>query len=137
MNKEFIPFEQSLALKELGFDEPCLAFYYNNSTNQLSEPLSTWVIVEDYRNGLQVSHVKCTAPLFQQSFDWFEKNHSIFVQRMIDTNVNEIMDITYTIKSWKFPPIEIKFENPYDCFDKNKSELICIDKIIEIIKNNQ
>jgi hypothetical protein len=56
---------------------------------------------------------------------------------MIDTNVNEIMDITYTIKSWKFPPIEIKFENPYDCFDKNKSELICIDKIIEIIKNNQ
>jgi hypothetical protein len=25
MKKEFIPYEQALALKELGFDEPCLA----------------------------------------------------------------------------------------------------------------
>ncbi len=27
MNKEFIPYEQALALKELGFDEPCFAWY--------------------------------------------------------------------------------------------------------------
>ena len=25
MDKEFVPYEQALALKELGFDEPCLA----------------------------------------------------------------------------------------------------------------
>ena len=30
MEKEFIPYEQTLALKELGFDEPCFGkFYYN------------------------------------------------------------------------------------------------------------
>ena len=27
MEKDFIPYEEALALKELGFDEPCLAFY--------------------------------------------------------------------------------------------------------------
>ena len=27
MDKEFIPYEQALALKELGFDEPCFATY--------------------------------------------------------------------------------------------------------------
>ncbi len=27
LEKEFVPYEQSLALKELGFDEPCFAFY--------------------------------------------------------------------------------------------------------------
>ncbi len=27
MKKEFVPYEPSLALKELGFDEPCFAFY--------------------------------------------------------------------------------------------------------------
>jgi hypothetical protein len=27
MTKEFIPYEQALALKELGFDEPCIACY--------------------------------------------------------------------------------------------------------------
>ena len=28
MNKEFITYEQALALKELGFDEPCLGWYW-------------------------------------------------------------------------------------------------------------
>ena len=28
MTKEFIPYEQALALKELGFDEHCLASFY-------------------------------------------------------------------------------------------------------------
>ena len=27
MEKEFIPYKQALALKELGFDEPCLFLY--------------------------------------------------------------------------------------------------------------
>ena len=27
LEKEFVPHEPSLALKELGFDEPCFAFY--------------------------------------------------------------------------------------------------------------
>ena len=27
MNKEFVPYEQALDLKELGFDEPCILLY--------------------------------------------------------------------------------------------------------------
>lgn len=27
MQKEFIPYEQALALKELGFDKPCFGYY--------------------------------------------------------------------------------------------------------------
>ena len=30
MEKEFIPYEQALALKELGFEEECLDFYDDN-----------------------------------------------------------------------------------------------------------
>ena len=30
MKKEFVPYEQSLALKELGFDEPCLTYYFSD-----------------------------------------------------------------------------------------------------------
>ena len=33
MNKEFIPYEEALELKRLGFDEPCLTYYYNISGN--------------------------------------------------------------------------------------------------------
>jgi hypothetical protein len=31
MNKEFIPYEEAIALKELGFDELCLAYYQKSS----------------------------------------------------------------------------------------------------------
>jgi hypothetical protein len=34
MENEFIPYEQALALKELGFDEPCLAYYDMRSFTQ-------------------------------------------------------------------------------------------------------
>jgi len=125
--KDFIPYEQAFALKELGFDEPCLAYwnFYTRELNYNGQPS-----IFSNEDVIQL-------PTFSQTFDWFEKTHSIFVQRMIDTNVNEIMDITYTIKSWKFPPIEIKFENPYDCFDKNKSELACLKELIELVKQKQ
>jgi len=33
MNKEFAPYEPSLALKELGFDEPCFGYYNYNGTH--------------------------------------------------------------------------------------------------------
>ena len=33
MNKEFIPYDQALALKELGFDEPCFGYYNYNGTH--------------------------------------------------------------------------------------------------------
>ncbi len=31
MEKDFIPYEEALALKELGFDEPCFAVYFNTT----------------------------------------------------------------------------------------------------------
>ena len=130
MNKEFLPYEQSLSLKELGFNKPCLWFYDNNGDDGFVEFLSN-------ENGIVNNNINdiVTSPLFQQAFKWFEDNHGFFVERKIETNVNEIIDIEYQIKSWKFKPITITFENPYDSFDKDKAELQCIKKLIEIVKD--
>ena len=35
MEKEFVPYEQALALKELGFDEKCGACYYKKFDNAI------------------------------------------------------------------------------------------------------
>ena len=35
IEKEFVPYEESLALKELGFNEPCFGYFI---AGQLSEP---------------------------------------------------------------------------------------------------
>jgi hypothetical protein len=55
MEKEFIPYEQALALKELGFDEKCLGFYYDEKGNV-------------FHNSLILSYL--IAPLYQQAFRW-------------------------------------------------------------------
>jgi hypothetical protein len=35
MNKEFIPYEQALSLKELGFDEECFNYYDDDNEEQI------------------------------------------------------------------------------------------------------
>jgi hypothetical protein len=62
--KEFIPYEQALALKELGFDEPCFAVYIDKT-----------LIMEDdwlYSTNQDTFIESCnfTAPLYQQAFRW-------------------------------------------------------------------
>ena len=39
MKKEFIPYQQALALKELGFNEPCYATYSSNDKKLTGFPL--------------------------------------------------------------------------------------------------
>jgi hypothetical protein len=126
--KDFAPHEQSLDLKQLGFDEPCLAKYINKQFSMNVE--GEWY----KHNSNEITNGWISAPQYQQCFRWFEDNQSMFVERIITTNANEIMDIEYNIKSWRFPTVTIEFDDPYDSFDKNKAELACLTKLIEIVK---
>ena len=55
MDKEFVPYEQALALKELGFDEPCMASRDMNNDEGL----------------IQI-------PLKQQAFRWFRDKYGLY-----------------------------------------------------------
>jgi hypothetical protein len=56
MNKEFIPYEQALELKELGFDIPSISGYsYPDSDKLLTQAI-----------------------LYQQAFRWFREKHGLF-----------------------------------------------------------
>jgi hypothetical protein len=59
--EEFVPYEQAVALKELGFDEPCFGYY--NIDPQLKTPAFNMV--------KPFEHEWCLpAPLYQQAFRW-------------------------------------------------------------------
>jgi hypothetical protein len=124
MTKEFVPYEQALELRELGFDEPCFGLYHSDKTFYPTQCKSH----EQYHGQI------CSAPLYQQAFRWFEDTQSMFVEREITTNANEIIDIEYRIKSWRFPPVTIEFDEPYGSFDKNEAEVTCLNKLIEIVR---
>ena len=59
--KDFVPYEPSLALKELGFDELCIKYYWTDGmfTKTYESPLN-----HNKRDNL------ISAPLYQQAFRW-------------------------------------------------------------------
>lgn len=139
IEKEFALYQEALKMKELGFDEPCFGIYRNyfmDKTYVLDLELDLNTTFEDNSNRY-LDGGECSAPTYSQCFKWFEENHQMYVDRQTDTSVNEILDFTYRIKSWKFPPITIEFDNPYDCFDRQKSQLACLRKLIQIAKEQK
>ena len=63
MNKEFIPYEEALALKELGFDEDVCGYF--GKENKL------FIVTPDYGDVIKL----LKAPLYQQAFRWFRDKY--------------------------------------------------------------
>ena len=79
MNKEFIPYQQALELKELGFDEKCYRGYDKNEMLFYSEQENGHEL--NYNVGMNVS-----APLYQQAFRWFREKYN-FRYSIGNTNI--------------------------------------------------
>ncbi len=78
MNKEFIPYEQALALKELGFNEKCYGYYTKNQEYfyfDVDDLSSAYTKNMDNLVVNSVDELECTAPLYQQAFDFFEEKY--------------------------------------------------------------
>ncbi len=77
MNKEFIPYEQALELKELGFNKECLG-YYNIDPSLKYVPFNPMPPFE---------HEWCLpAPLYQQAFRFFREKYE-FTYSIGKTNI--------------------------------------------------
>jgi hypothetical protein len=79
MNKEFIPYEEAIALKELGFDELCLAYYQKSSVIG-DDTILPLIIRKEATNWNDNSFSKLgvpfySAPLYSQAFRWFREKH--------------------------------------------------------------
>ena len=120
MEKEFIPYEQALALKELGFDEPCFAYYGEINGGEIMLFLK-----KNFDN--QALHF--LAPLYQQAFRWFREKRYRFniVNDSTDINGNYYYDVFFNGK--------FLFETDYIYKTYEEAELACLKKLIEIVKN--
>jgi hypothetical protein len=121
MEKEFIPYEQALALKELGFNEPCLAQYkkYEVGEAKLDIGFSKNELIMQFHKLSKF----CTAPLYQQAFRWL----------LVLVNKDELFSNKWSI-SYN--------EDYYSLFLGGcnmgvfEEELACLKKLIEIVKEN-
>ncbi len=79
MEKEFVTVEIAKRLKELGFNEWCLAAYYEQKDKAPSFGYSPYLDSEpgkqEYLNNDYKGQV--AAPLYQQVIDWIREKHDI------------------------------------------------------------
>jgi len=125
MNKEFVPYEESLALKELGFDEPCFTWY--------------WDDIGLY-NGLEYgNHNKnpnlISAPLFYQAFKFFKDKYKLYnniTQYYGESFFFKIEDMAHPRRWDEYPEEIIRDFGEYS--SEEEAELACLKKLIEIVK---
>ena len=125
MNKEFVTYNQALALKELGFNEPCFAIYYSKNKS------FNWHHHIDHTNDepvLESGEFNISAPLYQQAFRWFRKKHNL-VFNFINFNIVTPSDYHWSI-TWNDEAKASSIVKTYE-----EAELECLNKLIEIIKN--
>ena len=120
MNNEFIPFEQALALKELGFDEPCFKKYIAGCL--WSNPTTP----EVYKN-IHANSSDCLTPLYQQAFRWFRDKYYIC------SWVYQVDKNRYFFSQLKNGRYLVTKSSEYNTYEE--AELECLKRLIEIVKS--
>ena len=149
MKEQFIPYEQALELKELGFDKRCFTTYtpkhlgnelsnpFNIDLDEFNELKSSFTLIK-LPNKAFVKNSECvncvSAPLWQQAFDWFRDKYNL---------VSEIFhNPEYEWKNWKYrfywTTERLRLSNisdgHYETYEEARLE--CLKKLIEIIKHD-
>ncbi len=123
MKKEFVPYKLALALKELGFDEPCFTFYPKEGKMGFDGKYHS--IKEGYKNStvnaIWIKRYKkdfgcVTAPTYSQAFKFFREKY----------NLKDKYGI--------FPHHTIMFNYVLEGGKEEEAELACLIKLIEIVK---
>ncbi len=121
VDKEFVPYEEALALKELGFDEPCFAVYFN-TTQQL--------YFDKYINEFN-KDVRTLAPTFSQAFRWFREKYKMHI-------INPDFGSKFQYKIFNLHLLKQGKESGKTGFNTyEEAELACLKKLIKIHGGNK
>lgn len=145
IEKEFVSYEIAAALKELGFDEPCLAVKHRDGTlcsipsftkdaqiegfNTITNSECIWENDKDSIGGIQ----EVATPLKQQVFRWFRDI------KLSDSCICRYQHIDdggiyyYYVINHDYGVKEIRhYEERFYSYEE--AENACIDKLIELAK---
>ena len=117
VEKEFVPYEEALALKQLGFDQPCFAYW--NADPSLSKPFLTFIKPFDHEWFIPT-------PLYSQAFRWFREKYDL------PSNL-ELFHVGWDYVIYLNIIEKIDFnEGPWNTYEE--AELACLRKLIEIVQ---
>jgi hypothetical protein len=149
LEKEFVPHQESLELKELGFDEPCLTYYFSDGAfNDAAEEDNTLYpgdprFYSDTNSSLaeycenELKYKAISAPTFSQAFRFFREKYDL--HQDISTFVWDYdkEQLGFSLRTY-LNPLNTTTEKKvhpevYETYEE--AELECLRKLIEIAKN--
>jgi hypothetical protein len=138
MEEQFIPYPLALRMKQLGFDEPCFGYYDGNHNLQFmynGKP----ECFSDRRMGVSgcMSVGWTSAPLWQQAFSWFRKNHDYAGSVIRDEeSPNELLWCTVITETTLYEgegTISLGIScDTYKSYEE--AQLACLEELIKIVE---
>jgi hypothetical protein len=127
MKNEFIPYEQALELKQIGFDEPCFGrYYYKDSYPMLNINSGETELVFEFGRYVKQSEVTILGPLYQQAFRWFRQKYRL--TGLVEIGTQEYSFLIFD-ENTDSREITSSMNGAYE-----EAELACLKKLIEIVK---
>ena len=125
MEKEFVSYEQAVALRELGFDEMCFSFF--DRDGKLYESEGT------YKRNENVWEHEAIAPLKQQVFRWFREKYNMLANVYSNASgflyeYHDTIGGTHRLSSGFNGDCELS--GAFTTYEK--AENACIDKLIQL-----
>jgi hypothetical protein len=112
--KEFVPYTEALELKQLGFDEPCMASRDMNNKEGI----------------IQI-------PLYQQAFRWFREKYGLRNRNYGSLNYSGTISEYFEIFQYAKGTSDKVLSIIVGSLTYEEAELACLRKLIEIVKQKQ
>jgi len=136
MKNQFVPYDIALALKKLGFDEPCFTYWVNDGVNitfATTHNRSGWSMIGFENNQMIKKAGLCTAPLYQEAFDWFREKHDLHIvlERITENEFSYFIYDHSLTKTKEYSLLDRDgFVKTYD-----KAKLACLNRLIELMQS--
>lgn len=141
LTTEFTTYKQALALKELGFNEPCFFAFDNCSTPMRCSDLRT---NEQKFYGVNYNSSTYTSqPTYSQAFRWFREKHGLYyhiVPEFYTKGINFNWQILWYLPKEKWTKHVISdgtglYGDNGEYPTQEKAEQACLDELIKLIKD--
>lgn len=147
MDKEFVPYQPSLDLKELDFDEPCFGIFNKEGELRQSEKNNHNLSVDRYDFPIydkkSIHYEGIRAPTYSQAFRWFRETYNmegyVFMADCLKKTYQYHIDFTdkedKELYSFEHIPecyVSLEYHSSYE-----EAELACLKKLIEIVKQQK
>jgi hypothetical protein len=151
MEKEFVPYELALRMKQLRYDGSCFAIWSGFDEQNFSITDTVRLYSSGFRiNGTQSSKfyvndfnsLRVAAPTYSQAFRWFREKYLIFPEVLTDCTTEPKFVFTYntfygnpkdlTEQEWGWENNIGQYSDIYRTYED--AELACLTKLIELVK---